>query len=235
MTKKDPASRAHDLSPRLLNDGQSELVRVDSGRIKVHPKNPRRGDLAAIRESIARRGFYGAITVNRRTGHIVAGNHRFIAAQALGFDVLPVVWVDVGKAEEERILAADNRTSDLGTYDSEALATLLEGLVRDEDGEGLAGTGYSEEDLEGILSGLAPPSDEDFEEAFGALPKDHVPLQNMTFTLHDDQAAQVKRALEVARGLGAFGDTGNENSNGNALARVCEVFLTTQGGGHGRR
>lgn len=46
----------------------------------------------------------------------------------------------------------------------------------------------------------------------------------MAFTLHDEQAEQVKAALERAKAMGAFVETGNENNNGNALARICEVF-----------
>jgi hypothetical protein len=47
--------------------------------------------------------------------------------------------------------------------------------------------------------------------------------------LHDYQAETVRAALDVAKQMGAFVDTGNENSNGNALARVCELFLGQHG------
>ena len=61
---------------------------------------------------------------------------------------------------------------------------------------------------------------------FAGLPtEDRAPFQQMTFTLHDTQVETVKEALGAAKSLGDFGDTGNENSNGNALARICEVFL----------
>ena len=55
------------------------------------------------------------------------------------------------------------------------------------------------------------------------------PFQQMTFTLHDEQVAQVKAALERAKAQGSF-DSPNENANGNALARVCETFLTRGAG-----
>lgn len=68
------------------------------------------------------------------------------------------------------------------------------------------------------------------DEAFAALPdQDRAPFQQMTFTLHDDQAETVREAMKAAKALGAFVDTGNENSNGNALARICETFLTKHG------
>jgi len=55
---------------------------------------------------------------------------------------------------------------------------------------------------------------------------DRKPLQQMTFTLHDLQAEQIKLAIDLAISKGAFIDTQNENSNGNALARICETYLT---------
>jgi len=41
---------------------------------------------------------------------------------------------------------------------------------------------------------------------------------------------QVQAALSIAKGMGPF-DSPNENSNGNALARVCETFNTEHGNG----
>jgi hypothetical protein len=61
---------------------------------------------------------------------------------------------------------------------------------------------------------------------------DREPFQQMTFTLHDDQAEQVKAAMDAAKAMGPF-DSPNENSNGNALARVAETFLTVAGNGNG--
>lgn len=137
-----------DAYKRLINDGH-DLVPV--GDIKTHPRNPRRGDLAAVSESIRVNGFYGACVVNRRTKRILAGNHRYIAARDLGYTEVPVVWVDVGEPEEMRILAADNRTSDLGGYDDAVLASLLSALNED---VGLIGTGYQEDDLSSLLSSI---------------------------------------------------------------------------------
>ncbi|MCP4263645.1 MAG: hypothetical protein GY774_39980 [Planctomycetes bacterium] len=64
---------------------------------------------------------------------------------------------------------------------------------------------------------------------FGNLPKeDRAPFQQMTFTLHDTQAEQVKEALKASKGMGEF-DSQNENSNGNALSRICETFINDIG------
>lgn len=50
------------------------------------------------------------------------------------------------------------------------------------------------------------------------------PFQQMTFTLHNDQAEIVKGAIEMAKGIGPFDSSLNENSNGNALTRICEAY-----------
>jgi len=63
-------------------------------------------------------------------------------------------------------------------------------------------------------------------DAFSALPDgDRAPFQQMTFILYDAQAEVVIEAVKLSKGLGEFSETGNENSNGNALARICEMFV----------
>lgn len=68
------------------------------------------------------------------------------------------------------------------------------------------------------------------EEGFGGLPtEDRAPFRQVTFTLHDSQYEQIAEALKLSKGMGAFTDSPNENSNGNALARICETFITEHG------
>ncbi len=133
---------------RTLNTTYEE---VDVTRIKTHPANPRRGDLDVIKDSISVNGFYGSVVVNKRTSHILAGNHRYLAAKALGYDKVPVTWVDVGEHEEKRILTADNRTSELGGYDEAVLADLLQELS---DADMLEGSGYRDDELGDMLDEL---------------------------------------------------------------------------------
>lgn len=121
-----------------------ELTSVDA--LTPHPENPRVGDVDAIAESINVHGFYGAVVAQRSTGHVIAGNHRLLAARKQGLPELPVAWVDVSDEEARRILLADNRTSDLGDYDNEQLVQLLTDLLENTEAK-LAGTGYDEADL----------------------------------------------------------------------------------------
>lgn len=121
-----------------------ELVPIDS--IQPHPQNPRVGDVDAIRVSIQRNEFYGACIVQRSTGYILAGSHRWKAAVAEGLDQIPVIWKDVEGAHAIRILLADNRTAEMGGYDHQLLDQLIEGLGEVE----IEGSGWDLSELEAI-------------------------------------------------------------------------------------
>ena len=112
---------------------------IEVAVIHEHPQNPRKGDDKTVAESVSRSGFFGAILVQRSTGHILAGNTRFRVMRDEGHDTIPGFWIDCDDDTATRILLADNRTSDLAFYDDEALFGLLQHLV---DADGLEGTGY---------------------------------------------------------------------------------------------
>ena len=128
---------------------------VPIASLVAHPRNPRRGDLEAMKDSLRHHGQYRPIVVNRSTGEVLAGNHVFRAAQELGWEEIDVAYVDVSNDEATRIVLVDNRTSDLATYDEELLVELLSGL-----GD-LSGTGFDEDDLDELLDEVAPRALED--------------------------------------------------------------------------
>ena len=134
---------------RILNE-KTEIVSVD--KLRPHPKNPRQGDVGAIHVSIEANGFYGSVIAQKSTGHILAGNHRFLAAKHANAEQVPVTWVDVSDEEAVRILLADNRTNDLATYNDDALAELLQDLLRDTGT--VDGTGYDLDALDELMRDL---------------------------------------------------------------------------------
>ena len=121
-----------------------EVVPIDT--VEPHPQNPRVGDVEAIRASIRANQFYGVCVVQRSTGYILAGSHRWKAAKAEGLAEVPVVWKDVEGPDAIRILLADNRTADLGGYDHQLLDSLIEGLGELE----IEGSGWDLSELEAI-------------------------------------------------------------------------------------
>lgn len=129
-----------------------ETTLEPTSSLTPHPENPRRGATHAIVESIRAHGFYGALIAQRSTRHVIAGNHRLAAAIEAGLDAVPVIWLDVTDEQARRILLADNRTSDLGGYDTAALADLLANLPE----TALIGTGYDASDAASLLAVANP-------------------------------------------------------------------------------
>lgn len=124
-----------------------QYEQVPVGSLKPHPENPRRGNAEAIDESITSNGFYGAIVVQRSSGCILVGKHRWERAGALGIETVPVLWADVDDVTARKIVLADNRTSDLAGYDDQKLAEFLASVQS----SGLEGSGYDQEEFDQII------------------------------------------------------------------------------------
>ncbi len=138
---------------------------------------------------------------------VLGGNMRLKALKELGYKEVPDEWVksakDLTEDEIRRFIIADN--VGFGEHDWEMLAN--EWNVEELSDWGLDIPGF---DLNADEHGT------DFELPDG----DKAPFQQMTFTLADEQATQIKNAIEDIKGTEEYkyAETmGNENSNGNAL------------------
>jgi ParB-like chromosome segregation protein Spo0J len=138
---------------------------------------------------------------------VLGGNMRLKALKELGYKEVPDEWVksakDLTDDEIRRFIIADN--VGFGEHDWEMLAN--EWNVEELGNWGLDIPGF---DLNADEHGT------DFELPDG----DKSPFQQMTFTLADEQATQIKNAIEDIKGTEEYkyAETmGNENSNGNAL------------------
>ena len=121
---------------------------VDVSTLQTHPRNPRQGDIGALYELIRKNGFVGALTVQKSTRQIIAGNHRFRAAVEAGYLELPVIWVDVDDDKALELVLADNYASDQASNNSEALLEILQELHNK--GRQIEATGYTLDDLEDL-------------------------------------------------------------------------------------
>lgn len=144
--------------------------RVPMDSIKPHPKNARRGNVAAIRESLSAHGQYSPLVVQESTGFIIKGNHTWEAMSAEGFDKATVVMLDVDDDRAERIMLADNRSSDHSVYDEEALALLLRDLA--DTPSGLEGTGFGEDELSRMLDDLLDDEEAEAPDEFPSIDPD---------------------------------------------------------------
>lgn len=163
MTTKDTANIGEHQTVPLLD-------------LNHYSKNPRRGDVQAIKGSIVANGIFRPVIVNKGTytdkpNEILAGNHTVKAIRELAeenpddlrWQQVEVWMVDVDSERAARIVLADNRTADLGSYDNEELLGLLDMM----DGD-LDGTGYDADDMQ-ILQDITdgPDSLDDLESEFG--------------------------------------------------------------------
>jgi len=138
--------------PQIL-EGVKKVVAIDA--IAPHPENARRGNVPAIKRSIEEVGFYGRVFVWQETNQILVGSHRWKAAKELGMKKIPVELHSLTERQARKILALDNRTSDLASYDDVQLASLLKALRDDGD---LLATNYEDKDLDLLLARIEPPS-----------------------------------------------------------------------------
>lgn len=184
---------------------------------------------AMIEDSLREFGAGRSILVDRNN-RIIAGNKTHQEAVDAGFDeaiVVPTdgkqlvvvqrVDIDLDTPKGRALAVADNRTSEVGLdWDADALRALAD------DGVDLAQF-WREDELETLLGDV---SDGTWSNALGGLPSgEKSPFQQMTFTLADAQAVTVNAAIDKAQAAGPFVATGNENSNGNALWRICDAYL----------
>ena len=106
------------------------IYEVPVGDLKEYHANPRVGVVEAIAESLRVNSQYRPIIVWREKSEVLAGNHTWKAAKSLGWETIDVVYVEGLTAEDAvRLMLADNRSADLGTYRQEALWTLLDELT----------------------------------------------------------------------------------------------------------
>ena len=107
---------------------QIQMVKVED--IIPYENNPRHNEAAVepVKESIKAYGFRVPMILDKEN-IIVAGHTRYEAAQALGMDEVPVLYVDDLTEDQVRAYRiADNKTSDFSIWDNKKLLEELEGL-----------------------------------------------------------------------------------------------------------
>jgi hypothetical protein len=134
---------------------------------------------------------------------ILGGNMRWKAIQEIGIKEIPIIKAENLTEEQEReFLIKDN--VGFGEWDWDALANDWD---------------YKElNDWALDLPKMLDP--EQFGEDFSLADGDKSPFQQMSFTLADEQATQIKNAIadiKLTEEYKYMETLGNENSNGNAL------------------
>lgn len=155
-------------------DTTGHLEHLPIEQLRNYSRNPRKGNIPAIKNSLKNHGQFKPLLVNAgtQTGEewaVLAGNHTLAAmrelnqeAQEAGLQpphlMVPCYIIDVDATQAAEITLVDNKTSDEATYNNEALLDLLDWLPD------LDATGYTQEDLNALEDTLNPveePAQED--------------------------------------------------------------------------
>lgn len=188
------------------------------GKLKPYEKNTRKHknlDVDNIARSIKKYGMNDAIGIWGKDNVIVEGHGRFEACKKLGIDMVPVVRLDHLTDEQRREYAiAHNATAELSEWDLDILGEELAEID-------LSGFGFDFGiDTDAEESNYSP---DEFGEDFTLAEGDRAPIQQMTFTLHDEQAELIKYAMDCVKD-DVQETFGNTNKNGNALYEVVRQW-----------
>ena len=143
---------------------------LETEKVIGNPRNPNKHpkkQVEMLAKIIKATGWRANITISRLSGYVVKGHGRLEAAIKAGCEKVPVEYQNyTSEAEEWADLTADNRLAELSDMDNTMLADLLAEI---DTGEfPLELSGYTEEDLDGIIGAIAgeddaEPNDQDNE------------------------------------------------------------------------
>lgn len=178
----------------------------------IHPyaRNPRKNDEAVknVAASIREFGFLVPLVIDANH-EIVAGHTRYKAAKALGMKTVPCVIAD--ELTEDQIRAfrlADNKVGEMAAWDMDLLPLELADIAMP-----MADFGFE------IIS------DDDFSENFTLDDGEKKPFQQISITVHDEQAKLILAAIKYVYDQNAVTETfTNENHNGNGLYEVVRQW-----------
>jgi len=180
--------------------------------------------VAQIAASIKEFGFNNPVLIDQEGG-IIAGHGRVLASRKLKLKDVPCIRLsDLSEAQKKAYIIADNKLALNAGWDDELLALEIQELQELEFDIDLLG--FDADELDKILQ---LGDEEDFMPELNS--DDREPIRNMTFTVSDEQHEVIESILKLAKDYEPKDPMGiNENSNGNALWYVCEVFKTSLGG-----
>ncbi len=103
---------------------------ISTSKAVPNPQNPNRHpdkQINLLAEIIKQQGWRAPITISTRSGYIVRGHGRLMAAQLLGAESVPVDFQNYeSDAAEKADMIADNRIAEFSDLDDDILSELLE-------------------------------------------------------------------------------------------------------------
>lgn len=171
---------------------------------KLHPQE----QIEQIKKSIEMFGMDDPIGIWK--DEIVEGHGRLIACKELGYTEVPIIRLDHLTDEQRRAYTlAHNKLTMNSDFDIDILNIELEDL---------------EIDMEQFGFDLGILDSNEYGTEFNLPEGDKSNLEQITFTLANEQAELIKSALELVKD--EITETfGNENKNGNAIYEVVRQWV----------
>jgi len=146
------------MSKPLINCSYGALEKTDS--LKPHPRNPNthtERQIELLAKIIKHQGWRNCIVVSKRSGLIVAGHGRLLAAKKLGLKEVPVDWQQFKNVKDElSYLVADNRIAEIAEINRATLAEIIGDI--DSGDFDLELTGFELSNIEELMT-ASPPLD----------------------------------------------------------------------------
>ena len=186
----------------IIYKSPDELIPYENNA-KEHPAE----QIELIKNSIREFGFKTPVVVDKNMT-IISGHGRVLASKELGMNRIPVIIADDLSAEQAKMLRlADNKVSE-SQWENDILDFEL---LEMQDFYNIKDFGFDLDEIEDYQPEL--------------LSGDREPIQNMTFTVSDEQHDLIMESLKIAKEYSPNDPAGiNQNSNGNALYYICEFF-----------
>lgn len=141
-------------------------LETDIKTIKTDPKNARKHNdrnLETIKKSLEAYGQRKPIVVNAQNDTIEAGNGLYLAAKALGWETIAVVYVNDSEVTSKAYGIMDNQSALLSEWDLPTLKDLLQEV--DDNNVDIELTGFTMDELEDMANKtFVPESEPEYDE-----------------------------------------------------------------------
>ena len=187
---------------------------VDINSIKPYEKNAKlhpEEQIEQIKKSIEQFGMDDPIAIWK--DEIVEGHGRLIACKELGYTEVPIIRLDHLTDEERKAYAlAHNKLTMNSDFDIDILDSEIAEIDID-----MSEFGFDSIDVDSDMFGT------DFSLPDG----EKSPFMQVTFTLSNEQAEEIKQIIKIAKEekiTKQYDNFNNDNENGNALYAVCREW-----------
>lgn len=165
-----------------------------------YENNPRNNEQAIeyVANSIKQFGFKVPIVVDKKNV-IVAGHTRWLAAQALEMDEVPVVVADDLTPEQVKAFRiADNKVAEKASWDYSKLGQEIKDLMNIDLGFDLTDIGFGEFEISALTGDFEPDGfDEDLIDEYSGKEEEMLAKKRVIITFTADKEQMVKNLLKV--------------------------------------